>query len=245
MCGSISETSAVYNTGEYFFCPECKAIFLNASSRLVPDEEKLRYLEHDNTLANEGYRRYLEEIIEALEKAFPDAVCPPLRVLDWGCGPVPSLVALFEQRAYTAYGYDPYFFPTLPQPGITFPLITCIEVAEHFAAPRTDFSLISSYLSPGGILALRTNLHECEYPDFEPFFSSWWYRQDKTHCTLYSRRALETVALSAGLVSVSGHSLEEKGGKHLYLFTKNVTDSKSICDGRPITDGKPITDGQR
>ncbi len=183
----------------YYRCAECGGIFADSSTRLSSEAERKRYELHRNTLADEGYRTYLENCITAISD-FPglNASGNPLSVLDWGSGPEPALVCLLRRRGYAACGYDPFFAPEQPCSPESVDLVTCIEVAEHFAAPREDFINAARFLVSGGFFAVRTGFLP-EDENIEAFFGSWWYREDPTHISFYTEKALVAATESANL----------------------------------------------
>jgi pseudouridine kinase len=192
----------------YHRCPACGGIFLDRSQLLSSEAEKARYALHENTLENDGYRMYLENCIdEILGFGLLGEYWSPARtILDWGSGPEPSLVRLLASRGHDARGYDPYFAPDVPLEPETADMITCIEVAEHFTSPQEDFARASAYLAKGGFFAVRTGLlkyhGDVPYTDdseIENFFSSWWYREDPTHISFYTERALVAATARARL----------------------------------------------
>lgn len=232
----IGSRNAGFRSGgerQYWLCTACGGIFLDAGYRLQPEEEKKRYELHENTLSDPGYRAHLGRFMAAV-LSFPEirvagnTVSPVRTVFDYGSGPEPCLARLFETAGYAVRYRDPFFCPDTPAFEGGADLVTCLEVAEHFAEPRRDFELMAECLREGGLLALGTHLlavsegpgstsavsaadiagdadavtagdHAAGSAPVWRFFESWWYRQDATHISFYTAAALRSTAESAGL----------------------------------------------
>ena len=67
-------------------CPVCDLRFVDRDFLPGPAAERARYLLHRNTLADPGYRAFLEPALRAVR----DRVPPPARLLDYGSGPEPA-----------------------------------------------------------------------------------------------------------------------------------------------------------
>ena len=155
----------------YYRCPFCYYIFLSPTQRLSREEEKKRYLEHNNNTKDPRYLKYLSY--------FYDEVFSHVRidkgrasVLDFGCGPEKSMEALNS----SIKSYDPFFFPQREPLYRKWDLILLSEVAEHFYFPLKDFKRLKALLSPKGVLAVRTE----DFSDGKDF-KNWHYRKDSTH----------------------------------------------------------------
>jgi pseudouridine kinase len=197
---------------------------LDRALLLSPDAERARYTLHDNSLKNVGYKRYLEDFLASVV-GYPEILnagfCDSWRFFDYGSGPEPALVSLMRERGFEARGWDPFFAPEEKcYPGGA-DIVTCLEVAEHFIDPEKDFASLASCVSPGGFLALGTHLlddlpRQESSPDAETYaaFSSWWYRQDPTHVSFYTKKSLVLIAHKLGLEWLGA------GAAHTYIFRK-------------------------
>ncbi|ADQ13829.1 class I SAM-dependent methyltransferase [Halanaerobium hydrogeniformans] len=168
---------------KYYFCKNCELIFIDRENIIAADEEKERYLGHDNTHQNEGYVRMFEEFIEVV-------IDPHLenkgRVLEFGCGPGPVLADLLAEKGFRVDKYDPYFYPELEFEEEKYDLITSTEVFEHFSDPCKEIDLLNNLLKVGGYLAVMTSFH----PGPEEF-SDWWYSWDPTHIVFYNLKTFQ------------------------------------------------------
>ena len=146
-----------------------------------------RYLEHENSLENEGYVRMFQEKIDIL-KAYEIK-----SALDYGCGYKPVLKTLLERQGIKAEGYDPNFFPDT-SPGKLYDLVISTETFEHFRNPSEEISRIAENLVPGGILAIMTRF----YPAENKNFADWYYKRDPTHIIFYCPHTFQWIAENKG-----------------------------------------------
>ncbi len=213
----------------YVFCPSCGGIFCGKEYLPSFEKERERYLLHKNSATDEGYRSVLEGFLSSVLGVLGTVNPSALRILDFGCGPSPVLVNLCRERGWSAFGFDPVFFPGgCPEsfsgeirPGI-FDLVLCHECAEHFHSPVKTFSEMSSFIKPEGFCAVSTHfvppVRTGEKQDgkiipcFPDFFEKWWYRMDFTHVSFYSSGAMEKTAFMAGLEPVCPVFREKNNG---------------------------------
>ena len=189
--------------------------------RLTPDDQKKRYLKHNNTIQNKGYVDFLKSFIEPVLKYAGNYYKTGIRkILDYGSGPEPVLVELLEAyrkegmlpKDCEVRGWDPFFASETQFFEGGADLVTCLEVAEHFESPDEDFSKLSSCVKSGGILAVGTMLAP---PGGEDAFKNWWYRSDATHVSFYTEKALSAVARRHGL------SFSERLSDRIFVFKKD------------------------
>ena len=170
---------------EYWLCSKCRAISVPTSFHISPDEEVKRYLEHENSLDNEGYVRMFQKKIDILQAYEIKSA------LDYGCGYEPVLKTLLERQGIKADGYDPNFFPDT-HPGKLYDLVISTETFEHFRNPSQEISRIAGRVAPGGILAIMTRF----YPTEDKVFANWYYKRDPTHIIFYCSQTFEWIARS-------------------------------------------------
>lgn len=199
-------------------CENCGGIFLDRPFLPSAEDEKARYEKHRNSAGDSGFRTYLEGFINPVLAASGTV----RTVFDYGCGPEPVLVSILAEKGYDARGRDPFFAPDTACFEGGADLVTCHEVAEHFFEPRKDFMLMAALVKAGGYLAVGTMV----LPDFggadenarrRLFFQSWWYRQDSTHVSFYTPKALRLAGESAGLEWIGAVA------KNGYLFRNRPT----------------------
>ncbi len=114
---------------------------------------------------------------------------PPLKILDYGSGPEPSMAQLLTEAGYEVSLFDPYFQPLRPTGD--FDLILLHEVFEHLREPRTELEKIKQQLRAGGRLVIRTELRPAD-------FENWWYARDNTHILFPSSQTMAWIAQDSG-----------------------------------------------
>ncbi|WP_077529085.1 class I SAM-dependent methyltransferase [Vreelandella utahensis] len=174
---------------DYWRCRRCEATFLEPSQRPDPETEKTEYDQHDNDVSDPGYRRFLARLADELVPRLG----PGDRVLDFGCGPGPALVAMLREAGLAAWGYDPFYAPDDGLLEGPYEAITCTEVVEHLHDPAGTFRLLDQLLAPGGWLGVMT----CFQTD-DDRFANWHYRRDPTHVVFYREATLQWVAARFG-----------------------------------------------
>jgi SAM-dependent methyltransferase len=198
-CPACSSPAHNYASGAdsraYFLCPACGLAFLDPRQRLSPEAEKERYLLHDNGPSNAGYAAYLSSFIDSFLSPF---VAPGARILDYGSGPYPLLSRLLSERGYRATAWDPYFAAAPLGTNARFDAAVAHEVLEHCPRPLESLADIARRLVPGGILSLSTLYR----PADAQAFLSWWYREDATHVSFFSRECLSLLCSRAGFSRV-------------------------------------------
>ncbi len=177
---------------DYLRCPSCKLIYLRAEQRPSLDEERRRYLLHQNGPDNKGYRDYLSNFL----KDFFYPYCPaPAVVLDFGSGPEPLLTNILREEGYASLAYDPFFSEQCLEAQGPFAAVIAHEVLEHCANPLETLGIMVKLLKPGGLILISTHFP----PPEADAFLSWWYRQDKTHICFFSQDCLEGLGARLGL----------------------------------------------
>ncbi len=184
-CSTRNLDTTPHPGGSYRHCADCDLIFATPGGILAPDEEKSRYLLHDNSHANEGYVDMLTAFLDKAVLAFADRGT----ALDFGSGPGPVLADLMTERGFAVKTYDP-FFSFCPQVlREKFDVVTATEVMEHVTAAHSAWTNLVACLNPGGILAVMTHLH----PGLASF-DGWWYHRDPTHIRFYSHKTLSFIS---------------------------------------------------
>lgn len=176
----------------YYYCHNCGFIWLDPSKIPTVDEEKERYLKHNNAEENSGYPEMLEEFIETAVEPHHH---PIKTALDFGCGPIPLLAQLLEKKGIKTDTYDPFFAPDKIYENKKYDLITCTEVYEHIFNPLSIMELFKKHLNKNGIIAIMTMFH----PNDSEKFLEWWYIHNETHISFYTHRTFEYLAHRFGL----------------------------------------------
>ncbi len=181
----------------FFCCAHCLGIFRESEQILDREQEKNRYLLHQNHTEDQGYLKFVSPILESVRKGYKsDAVG-----LDFGCGHTPVISEVLKSENYKVDLYDPVFYPEKVFEGNAYDFIVCCEVMEHFQHPKREFHLLAQLLKPNGKLICMTSLYSDAID-----FSTWYYKNDPTHVFLYRKETLAHIVRSSGFshVKVSG-----------------------------------------
>lgn len=178
--------SVVNREHNYYFCSNCELIFKEKHCILSENDEKDRYLLHNNTILDEKYVSYFRNIADV-------AVVPYVsgkNGLDYGSG----ASNVFEEVLKKWYGfevksYDKYFCDNSNLKK-EYDFITCIEVIEHIYNPIEFFKELDNFLGLDGCLIFKTSFHN---NDVSKFFN-WWYIRDETHITFYTYQTFKYLA---------------------------------------------------
>lgn len=169
----------------YLQCTRCQLVFVPKSHVIDAKAEKAIYDQHQNDLADEGYRRFLTRALEPVVAR----VNKGAKGLDFGCGPGPLLASMLSEEGYHVSLYDLYYHPNNDVLKQNYDFITCTEVIEHIAGPQQVFEQLLSMLNVGAPLVLMTKL--VLSPER---FANWHYKNDLTHISYFSRATFEFVA---------------------------------------------------
>ena len=170
---------------KYWTCKYCLAKFLDSKHHLDPLSEKKRYLEHNNQIKDEKYRKFLSRLLKPLEKK----ISSNDNGLEFGCGHGPALADMLIGNGYKVDLYDPFFFPNKDLLNKQYKFVTCTETVEHFFDPYNEFTLLDKLLLSGGWLGVMT----C-FLTADSQFDKWYYRKDPTHVVFYARETFEIIA---------------------------------------------------
>lgn len=168
----------------YYDCSLCRLRYLDPAARLTPEEEKARYLHHENDVRDPGYRDFLRPLFDQIN----EQAKPTSSGLDYGAGTGPALAEMLKESGHEVALYDPYFHPGTDPLRRQYDFVACSETAEHFREPGEEFGRLKGLLKPGGLLAVMTLLW-----DEETDFASWHYRLDPTHIAFYKRETFRWI----------------------------------------------------
>jgi ubiquinone/menaquinone biosynthesis C-methylase UbiE len=182
-CPLCSTPSQLYYTNterddqQYFRCPECQSIAMHPQHYLTREEEKARYLTHNNDVNDPGYQKFVRPVIQEVTTR----LAPNNQGLDYGAGTGPVITKLLRENGYSMTTYDPIFIPNSEALNSTYDFIVCCEVVEHFHQPQTEFARFHQLIHPGGLLVIKTELLNSviDFPD-------WYYKNDPTHTIFYT-----------------------------------------------------------
>ena len=179
------DTSKRY-TADYYQCQRCRLIFASPKDRPDREEEFARYETHENDPKDEGYRNFLSQLFDPLNKLLK----PESKGLDFGSGPGPTLNLMFEEVGHEMCIYDSFYTDDESVFEETYDFITATEVVEHLFQPGKELERLWECLHPGGYLGIMTKMTE----DDVDFFADWHYRLDITHVTFYTKDTFRWLA---------------------------------------------------
>ena len=188
----------------YFSCGACELIWKHPRDFPSFEQERDRYLQHQNDPHQPAYQKWILELWQPLWQHWQRlGYSGQARILDYGCGPEKVLAQALQVKIKNVKSYDPVFYPDQNVLNEKWDLIYCNEVWEHFQDPQREIGKLRMMMNPGGGLGVRTSWHQGPQ-----HFATWWYQHDITHLHFFNQRALEKVAeLFDWQMSVAGKDL--------------------------------------
>lgn len=159
----------------------------------VPSQqEKERYITHNNNVEDIRYQNFVSPIVENVKKHYDSSHTG----LDYGAGTGPVITSLLKKDGYSLKLYDPFFHPYPENLQLTYDYIVCCEVMEHFHHPYDEFKKLYSMLNPQGTLFCMTDMY---YETID--FKDWYYKNDETHVFFYHEKAIQWIKNEFGFIS--------------------------------------------
>ena len=215
-CPLCSGESKLFFENEQFVhyqCQTCRSVFLAPEIRLNSEDEKQRYLNHNNDVNDIRYHQFVSPITNAILHDFsPDSIG-----LDYGAGTGSAISKILTDKGYNIKQYDPFFHNHPELLKVSYDFIACCEVMEHFFEPGKEFKTLHSLLNPGGKLYCMTELYQDNVP-----FDEWYYKNDPTHVFLYHAEAIEWIQKNLGFSDfiIEGRMIKfNKNQDHSSIFT--------------------------
>lgn len=168
----------------FFLCGNCALVFVPRRFHLTIGQERERYDLHDNTAANAGYVRYLNEIVETISCRYGNGAS----ILDFGCGKNAVLAGMLRKKGFECTAYDPVYGRGPEALSGRYDCIILCEVVEHLRDIKKELETVAGILTKGGAIVIRTKL----YQSIETF-PAWWYIEDFTHVNFLCRKTLEYI----------------------------------------------------
>ena len=184
LCGTPNvQLIAIPMHRQGYNCSHCKLIYVDKEYLLENENEKSRYLLHENSIEDVGYVQFLNQAIEPVLSL----LTPEMQGLDFGCGPGPTLSKLLALKGLQCDDYDPFFFPLPLKEHYDF--IFATECFEHFHEPGKELVFLDKLLKNKGLLVVMTD----PIPENRTLHQ-WGYAHDPTHVSLYSPKTMEHIA---------------------------------------------------
>lgn len=169
----------------YIQCKTCSLVFVPPSYYLSAEQEKAEYDKHENSLEDEGYRRFLSRtakpLLERLEQ--------PSLGLDFGCSMAPVLAHMLQEQGHTVSLYDHFYYSDKHTLAQSYDFITATEVIEHLHQPLVVLEQLWGLLKPAGYLVLMTKRVRDQQA-----FTTWHYKNDPTHVCFFSEATFSWLA---------------------------------------------------
>jgi hypothetical protein len=211
LCQDQSSYFVRWQRYDYFRCERCKLIQRSRFQLPTAAEERAEYDLHRNDPKDQGYRRFLSKVTNPTLDWLQENVAPSVSILDFGCGPGPTISTVLGEKGWVVRNYDPMFAPDVDALDHYYDLITCTEVVEHFFDPIKSWSLLCSLLVKGGHLVVMTEPSDRYYS--ADTFQDWGYIREQSHVTFYHS---DTMRWLAGYFRL--HMNEVQAG--VYWFTR-------------------------
>ncbi len=171
----------------YHRCAQCDLVFVDPKCRLSDEAEKARYDMHVNDYS-EHYISFLSRLANPMLAQLANRIINAdrqvvLSGLDFGSGKSQAMAELFRHAGHDCQCYDIFYYPEHSLLDESYDFVIASEVIEHLYQPQTVFEQWLTMLKPNGILGVMTGLR----PD-DNKFANWWYKNDPTHVSLFSRK---------------------------------------------------------
>ncbi len=188
VCNNKSiETVGQNRLRKFCYCESCGLVFVPEQYWVSIEEEKKRYEQHNNTPKNEGYVKFLKQIVNVVCNISKPSSSP--RILDFGCGESAVLTTLLIENGFDCTAYDPLFDINIDNDGPLYDIIILCEVIEHIRDIEAELDKVKKLINENGVLIIRTRLYSSEKK-----IENWWYAQDKTHINFFARRTMDGIA---------------------------------------------------
>lgn len=186
----------------YHHCEDCDFYYMNDACFLEDEDERSRYLNHQNDPEEIRYAQYLNQILDTIKPFIDQSMIG----LDYGTGPTVSLARVLTQQGYQCDYYDKYFFPKINQNQYDY-LILC-EVIEHFKHLSTELNNLKNLVTYSKCIFIKTQM--CLDKEF---FKNWYYPRDPTHVIFFTEKSMDILAkkLEMNLVKLS---------KNIFMLSK-------------------------
>lgn len=169
----------------YFKCSCCNLLYVPSCYHLSPVEEKKRYDTHTNHPGDPEYRDFLNRLLNQLLPYLSEGG----KGIDYGSGPGPTLSLMFSELGFHMTDYDPFYANHNKVLGEEYNFLTCSETVEHFSNPKKEWELFLKLVKRGGWIGIMTQLYNREID-----FSEWYYKNDPTHVSFYSKETFNWLA---------------------------------------------------
>jgi len=173
----------------YYECDTCFALVKDQIYYLSDQEEKARYLTHNNDVNDIRFQKFTSPITNYVLENYSQYD----KGLDFGSGTGPVITKILKDNNYDIVPFDPFFANTKEVLHDKYDYILSCEVFEHFYKPGLEMEKLSAILKPEGKLIIMTLLYDDSID-----FSKWFYKNDPTHVFIYKKETIEYLSLTYG-----------------------------------------------
>jgi len=152
---------------------------------------------HRNDPHDQGYRRFLSPVTNAMLEWLDTEQRQNPQILDFGAGSGPTISVVLEEQGWKVHNYDPFFFPDRSALARRYDLISCTEVVEHFYEPQRAWELLMSLRTDHGQVVVMTQCSDAHFTAVD--FQAWRYIQEKSHVAFYHSKTMFWIAKHYGL----------------------------------------------
>ncbi|QYA24991.1 class I SAM-dependent methyltransferase [Gramella sp. MT6] len=185
LCQSSGKLFFRNKSHTYLKCTYCFGIYMCADQLPKPEEEIVRYLNHNNDVNDVKYQNFVSPIVHSI---FQDFKPNSSNGLDYGAGTGPVITKILNDHNYKITIYDPFFANNKGLLNHTYDYVVSCEVIEHFHNPSEEFKKLYKMLIKGGKLYCMTHLYNSEIQ-----FENWYYKNDPTHVFFYSQETMDHI----------------------------------------------------
>lgn len=175
----------------YFICQTCGAYVKDKKFYVSQNQEKARYVEHNNDVDDIRYQKFTSPITEAII----DNHSKEDLGLDYGCGTGPVISKQLLDKGFQINLFDPFFYPEQDYLHYQYDYIFSCEVFEHFYEPKQEIEKLLLLLKPNGKLYIMTHLYSNKSD-----FKNWYYRKDPTHVFVFTKKTIEFIVNNNNLI---------------------------------------------
>ena len=162
-------------------------MYLDQRFYLSKQEEKERYLKHENNPQNSDYQAFLQPALDSLLPHLKENSCG----LDFGCGTGSPLANMFAKHGHAVNGYDPFFMPDQTVFDKTYDFIVSTETFEHLYHPQQELKRLLTCLRRHGYVCVMT-----QFLTDKSEFEAWYYHRDPSHVLFFNETSFRFLAQS-------------------------------------------------
>ncbi|MFQ5432369.1 MAG: class I SAM-dependent methyltransferase [Nitrospinota bacterium] len=179
----------------FYKCPSCGLIFTNETAGNAASEK--HYMSQWKSTDADFWKQQVDGLLSVIHKY----KMPVGRLLDFGSG-AGEITKEFQARGIEATPLDPMINGYLKDQNYPqkFEVVVGVEVIEHLPDMWDELKEIKRNLSADGIMLFTTILTDgfIDSANEREQFRGWWYKDDPTHVSFFSRKSVFRLAEHMG-----------------------------------------------